>query len=195
MEGATTATVLLMGRPGSGKGTQAKLLADAFGWKSVSSGARFKEIRDGEGPLGKRVRQAYDAGKLLPDWFPTYLLQESVLNVGSEQGVVCEGFARTRTQAEAFDDIMTWLERPYVALNLEVPEEEALRRQVERAKTEHRPDSDAEEKVRARFAEYRRNTEPALAYFREKGLCVDIDGTPDIDTIHRDILSRLSRGV
>src|SRR3989344_8358147 len=176
MEGATTATVLLMGRPGSGKGTQAKLLADAFGWKSVSSGARFKEIRDGEGPLGKRVRQAYDAGKLLPDWFPTYLLQEFILNLNSKQGIVCEGFARTFSQAEAFNDIMAWLARPYVVLNLEVPEEEALRRQLERAETEHRPDSDAEEKVRTRFAEYRRNTEPALAYFRDKGTRIDIDG-------------------
>lgn len=192
MENTKVQTLFLFGRPGSGKGTQAKLLAEKLGWSVFSTGTKFKEIRDGNGALSERVREAYDAGKLGPDWFASYLFEETVLNLAPSAGVVCEGFPRTLPQAELAHDVLAWLNRPYRVLNLEVPEEEALRRQVERAKSEHRPDSDDESKVRARFLTYRTQTEPILAFFKEKNVLTDLDGTPDIESIHKDILARLA---
>lgn len=178
MSDYTTDIVLLIGRPGSGKGTQAKLLAQRLGWIRLSSGDRIKQIRDANEPFSARVREMYDKGTLLPDWFADYLLESGLLELDQHVGVVAEGFGRTRSQAVHFCEIVSWLNRRLLVLNLDVPEEEARRRMVERAKTEDRPDSDAEDKVQERFRKYSEETEPALQFFREKGLVVDVDGTP-----------------
>jgi len=177
-----TKTVLLIGRPGSGKGTQAKLLADEFGWSRLSSGDTFKALRDGEGTLSDRVRASYDAGKLLPDWFAAYILEDTMLKLSNEASIVVEGFGRTRAQAQHLLDVVSWLGRDLTVVHLAVTEDEALRRQVERSKIEHRPDSDAEDKVRARFAEFTANTQPALDFFQEQNMLIEIDGeqTPEV---------------
>lgn len=177
----TTHTVVLMGLPGSGKGTQAKVLADTRGWKHFSTGDTFKALRDSEGQLGALVKEAYDNGKLLPDWFATYLFEDVMLNLPKDGGVVCDGYPRSVAQAEIFHETMTWLDRPYKVLFLKVSKEEALRRQLSRATTESRPDSSTEEKINARFDEYKKNTEPVLTYFRDNGMLVEVDGevTPE----------------
>ena len=174
-------TVLIIGRPGSGKGTQAKLLSEKLGWVRLSTGDRIKEIRDGFEPFSARVREMYDKGTLLPDWFADYLLESSLLDLDNHVGVVAEGFGRTKSQAEHFTEIIEWLGRNLVVLNLEVSEDEALRRMMDRAKTEDRPDSNEEAKIRDRFRAFDENTGPALEYFREKGVVVEIDGelTPE----------------
>jgi adenylate kinase len=185
-------TVFLFGRPGSGKGTQAKLLAEKKGWSIFSTGERFKAMRDEATPIAARVRASYDAGKLVPDWFASYLFEDAMLNLAPEAGVICEGFPRSVPQAELADGVLSWLERPYIVIHLDVPEDDALSRMIERAKVEHRPDSDDEEKIRARFATYRAQTEPVLEYFRGQGKLIEVDGTPSVDAIHTDLLARLS---
>ncbi len=141
----------------------------------------FKELRNGTGPLAEKVKETYDNGRYAPDWFATYLFEDVLLNASGDQGVVCDGYPRTLGQAEIFDDTLGWLDRPYIALNLAVREDEALRRMLERAKVEHRPDSATPEQVQVRFEQYQKSTEPLLAYFREKGVLKEIDGeqTPD----------------
>lgn len=176
-----------MGLPGSGKGTQAKKLAERLGWTHFSTGDRFKELREEASPIGARVKESYDAGKYAPDWFATYLFEDTVLNLTKEQGVVCDGYPRTLPQAEIFDDTFSWVDRPYVALYLAVREEEALRRQIERAKVENRTDSATPEQVKVRFEQYQANTEPLLNYFREKGLLIEINGENTPDEVAADI--------
>lgn len=181
MQQPSFSTVILTGRPGSGKGTQAKRLAEAFGWLHFSTGDRFKELRDGTGPIAAHVREAYDAGELIPDWFANYVFEDAALKLAPEQGIVCDGYPRTRAQAERFHSVMEWLERPYIALDLAVSEEEAARRMLSRAETEHRPDSATKEQVRTRLATYEAHTAPVLAFLKEQGKLVTLDGmqTPD----------------
>lgn len=176
-----TNTVLIIGRPGSGKGTQAKILSRKLGWNRLSTGDRIKQIRDGNEPFSPRVREMYDKGILLPDWFADYLLESALLNLEPHVGVVLEGFGRTRSQAEHFCEITSWLGRNLTVFNLEVSEEEVMRRMLERAKAEHRPDSSSEEGIRARLKQFDEQTKPALEYFREQGYVTEIDGemTPD----------------
>jgi adenylate kinase len=174
-------TVLLIGLPGSGKGTQAKVLAERRGYTHFSTGELFKELRARDSAVGRLVKDAYDSGKLLPDWFADYLFEEAILNLAPEAGIVLDGYPRSVPQAEIFHKTAEWLGREYKAINLAVSEEAALERQLSRATVEDRPDSATEEKIRIRFNEYRANTEPLLAYFREKGKLADIDGelTPE----------------
>jgi adenylate kinase len=183
--------ILFMGRPGSGKGTQAKLLADKLGSPIFSTGTIFKQLRDGADALSERIRGTYDAGKLMPDWFASYLFEDFFLKLDPASGAICEGFPRSLRQAELYEDVLTWLAREHVVINLDVPEEETLRRQIERAKTEHRPDSD-EATIRTRFAEYEKNTAPVLEFFKEKGVLVNLDGTPTVAAIHQNVCEALN---
>ena len=185
-------TILLMGRPGSGKGTQAKLLAEQMeGSKIFSSGERFKEIRDGNEPYSARVREMYDQGILIPNWFADYLLESALLGNSTDMGIVLEGFGRTKDQAEHLLEIVEWLGRKIVVFNLEVSDDEVLRRMLKRAETEDRPDSSDEAKIRARLAQYDANTAPALEYFREKGVVIEIKGEQTPEEIARDIQQAL----
>lgn len=184
-------TVLLIGRPGSGKGTQAKILSKDLGWIRLSSGDLIKEIRDGNEPFSARVREMYDKGTLLPDWFADYLLEAGLLELDTHVGIICEGFGRTRSQAEHLSEIIAWLGRRLVVVNLEVSEEEVIRRMLERAKTEDRPDSNAVEKIQERLSKFTNETGPALEYFREKGLVIDINGALSPEDVAKEISAKL----
>lgn len=182
-------TVLIIGRPGSGKGTQAKLLSEKLGWVRLSSGDRIKEIRDGGEPFSPRVREMYDKGTLLPDWFADYLLESGLLELDNHVGVVAEGFGRTESQARHFCEIVEWLGRDLVVFNLEVSEDEALRRMMARGRT----DSSEESKIRDRFRAFDASTGPALTYFREKGFVVDIDGEMTPEEVANAIATALNK--
>lgn len=190
MEGATK-TIVLMGLPGSGKGTQGNILAERLKGIRFSTGDRFRALREGEGALSKRVAKAYESGLLFPDWFATHLFEDAVLKLAPETSIVFDGFPRTRTQAESLDETMDWLGRSYKVINLMVPEEEALRRQIERAKTDDRPDSSTEEKVRVRFDEYQK-TAGALDFFREQNVLIEINGVGSVEDIAKEIAEKLN---
>jgi adenylate kinase len=195
MEHTPVSTVLLIGRPGSGKGTQAELLTKKLGWEILSSGAIFRELRTKEGPLGDKVRSVYDEGILFPYWFPNYLFQNAVLNDDAHKGLIAEGFCRSRREAEVFDEVLTWLGRRYVVFNLAVSDEEAIHRQSHRNKTDARADSDTHEKIQIRLNEYRDITEPVINFFKEKGNLVEIDGEQSPDEIAAELYAKLKQHV
>lgn len=184
-------TIILTGRPGSGKGTQAKRLAEALGWVHFSTGDRFKALRDGAGPIAAHVREAYDAGELLPDWFANYIFEDVALTLTPAQGIVCDGYPRTLAQAERFASVMDWLERPYRVLDLAVGNEEVTARMLRRAEEEHRPDSATKERIAARLAVYDSYTAPLLGYFKERGLLTELDGSKTPDEVAADLKDAL----
>jgi adenylate kinase len=191
MEHATK-TVLLLGRPGSGKGTQTALLAERLGWKTLSSGNIFRELRNSDGALGEKIRETYDAGLIFPDWFPGFLLVDSFLKLDSKEGTICEGFSRSVDQAKLFDEVLTWLGRNYIVFNLGVSEEVAMQRQLERNKVDARTDSDTPEKIKVRFDEYTAKTEPVIAFFQANGTLIEIDGEQTPEQIAAELYEKLS---
>lgn len=184
-------TILFIGRPGSGKETQARRLADETGFHLFSTGERFRELREHRDALGERVKQVYDTGKLMPTWFADYLFEDALLRLPHGTGVIFEGTGRWREEAELFDEVASWLGRPYRAINLDVSEEEAMRRQLSRAQVSDRPDSNSTEKIRVRFQEFREHTQGAIDLFREKGALIDINGEQTPDAIAEDIRKAL----
>lgn len=195
MQQPSISTVILTGRPGSGKGTQAKRLAERFSWTHFSTGDRLKVLRDGEGPIAASIREAYDAGRLIPDWFANYLFEGEVLALAEDAGIVCDGYPRSRVQAEIFDSVMGWLERPYLALDLDVSDALVTERMLLRAETEHRPDSATREKIEARLKTYEEHTAPVLDFFREKGRLVVLDGTKAPEEVEAAIMKSVTEFV
>lgn len=141
--------------------------------------------------LSKRVREAYESGLLFPDWFATHLFEDAVLKLPADTSIIFDGFPRTLAQAKSLDETMDWLGRPYKVINLVVDEAEALRRQIERSKTDDRPDSSTEEKVRVRFNEYQKTGE-AVEFFREKGVLIEVNGVGKIEDIAEEIARQLT---
>ena len=180
-----------MGRPGSGKETQADLLSEKTGFTVFSTGKKFRELREHTDVLGTHVRHAYDTAKLLPVWFAEYLFEDALFHITSDKGIIFEGTGRAREEAELFHEVTTWLGREYRVVYLSLDEEEARRRQIERSLVQNRPDSNTEAKITTRFNEYNAHTAKALDFFREKGVVIDVPAEGSIEAIHQDILSKL----
>ena len=186
----TYKTLVMVGKPGSGKGTQAKLVADKTGWKVFSTGDKFRELKKADTPLGRKIKETIDGGKLMPYWFASFLFEEAVVYLPSEEGIVYEGAGRLPSEAALFHDVMSWLERPYRAVYLDVPAEVVMERLKKRKLIEGRAD-DEEEKIKVRLAVHEKEVEPAMDVFREKGTLLHINGDQAIEKVHEEILAKL----
>lgn len=184
-----TRTVFLIGKPGSGKGDQAKLLAQATGWKVITPGEQFRSMSAENTPVGKKVKSVNDVGLLQPHWLAEYLFLKNLFGLSVDEGVIFDGFGRKVPEAELMVEALTWIGRPFSAINLEVSDEEIKHRIALRKEKEGRADDDV---VDARLVEYREYTEPAIEVFRKAGVLTDIDGERSREPIAEDIKKALA---
>jgi adenylate kinase len=175
--------LILLGPPGSGKGTQGKLLAERLGIPKIATGDLIRAaMREGT-PLGRQAKDYYDRGLLVPDEIVLGLIAEVLASSDAREGVVMDGFPRTIPQAEAVDRLLAERETQVdQVLNFHVPEEELVRRMLGRAEAEGRSD-DTPETIRKRLAVYREQTEPLVVYYRGRGLVTDIDAVGPIEVV------------
>lgn len=183
-------TFLMMGRPGSGKGTQAKLLAKKIGADIYSSGNRLREMAKGQGYVAGKVKEVIDGGALLPAWFSSQMFVQELLSLEPQDGIVFEGACRRLEEAEAFEQASQWLGRPYRAIFLNISDAEVEKRLQLRKGIEGRAD-DASDTVEHRIEEYKNNTAHAVEFFKQKGTLIDINGEQTIEEVHAAILSAL----
>jgi len=153
------------------------------------AGQRFRDIIASGSPLGVHMKDTYDKGLLMPSWVADFLFQEFVLNFPFDKGAVFEGSGRDENQAKVIESVCAWLGRPYHVLNLEVSEEEVVKRSVLRA----RDKTDDPEIVKTRLAEYTRLTAPAIEYFRSIGKLVDINGEQTPDEVHAEVMKEVEK--
>ncbi len=182
-------TVLLIGKPGSGKGTQAKFLSEKMGWPVLVSGDMFRALAKEDSFAGKKTKAENDAGLLAPDWWAMYFFQKAILGHPHESGVIFDGFGRKVPEAKVVIDVLTWLERPFTAVHIKVSDEEIRDRLSKRAAVSGRADDSAIEK---RLEEYRTFTDPSIEVFREAGKLAEIDGEGSVEEIHERIMSALN---
>lgn len=182
----------MVGKPGSGKGTQAKLVADKTGWKVFSTGDKFRELKKSDTLLGRKIKETIDNGKLMPYWFASFLFQEAVIYLPAEEGIIYEGAGRLPSEANLFHDVMEWLERPYRAVYLDVHGDVSMDRLTKRKLIEGRAD-DEEDKIKVRLAVHEKEVEPAMDVFREKGTLLHINGDQTIEKVHEEILMKLGQ--
>ncbi|HTY05387.1 MAG TPA: adenylate kinase [Gemmatimonadales bacterium] len=185
--------ILLLGAPGSGKGTQGKLLGERLGIPKIATGDLIRAAIKAATPLGVEAKKFYDAGKLVPDSVILGLIQEQLAKPEAREGAILDGFPRTAGQAELVDKTLAaGGHRINHVLLLDVPEEELVTRMLGRAKQEGRAD-DTPEAIKTRLGVYQRETAPLVAHFAQRGIVHRVPGTGSIDQIGEEIKRIIGR--
>jgi len=211
-----SARIVLLGRQGSGKGTQAAKLSMTYAIPHVSTGEAFREAIKAGTELGQRVQAYLDSGELVPDDVVLAVVRERLFGPGAPEGFILDGVPRTIGQAEA----LAALAEPRgidVVVDLDVPTEEVLRRMSARRVcgncganfnlVDNPPraagvcdvcggplvqrDDDTEEAIRRRLELYEDATAPLIAWYRERGLLVTVDATGPPEEVNRRLVAAL----
>ena len=177
-----TLRLVLLGRQGSGKGTQGARLATHFEIAHISTGEMLRNAIRNATPLGKAVKQVLDAGRLVDDELMGSLVQGRLGETDARtRGYLLDGFPRTLPQAQMLDDIARV--RPInIVVDLEVPRELVIERLNARREAEHRTD-DSPEAVEQRLALYEEQTAPLIAHYRRQGVLAVVDGVGSPDEV------------
>jgi len=185
--------LLLLGPPGSGKGTQAKRLAEHFGIRHISSGELLRAEVESGTPCGQAVADALRKGELVPDEWVLAMLREPILEASAEGGYLLDGFPRTLAQAEAAAEMAR--EEGVVAnaaIFLRAEPDELVQRLLARAEEDDRSD-DNEATIRHRIEVYNEKTAPLRDYYADRGILLEVDAMQPVDDVYRDILTGLGR--
>ena len=168
--------VIFLGPPGSGKGTQAGLLAERLGVPAISTGEILRSaVREGT-PLGRQAQEVMEKGALVSDDLIVSLIRDRTSARDARAGFILDGFPRTLAQAEALESMLAGNgDAVSAVVNFLVPEPELVSRMLGRAKDEGRAD-DRPETIRERLRVYRDKTEPLVDYYRKRELLADVDG-------------------
>lgn len=177
--------VMILGAPGSGKGTQGKVLAASLGIPQVSTGDLLRAAVKAGTALGTRAKGFMDQGLLVPDDVILGLIRDILDSESGRNGVLMDGFPRTVAQAEAVDRILAGkgVRVHHVAV-LEVDEQELVRRLLGRAAKEGRSDDNLQS-IQQRLRVYHEQTAPLIAYYDRQGVVRRVPGTGDIDAIQQ----------
>jgi len=210
--------IIMLGAPGAGKGTQAKMIADKYGVPHISTGDIFRaNIKEGT-ELGKKAKTYMDQGLLVPDELVVDLVVDRVKNPDCEKGYVLDGFPRTIPQAECLDKALAEMNDSMdYAINIDVPDENIITRMGGRracvgcGATYHvvnippkkegicdrcggeliLRDDDKPETVKKRLDVYHEQTQPLIDYYTKKGIIKDVDGTQQMDDVFNAIVKIL----
>lgn len=188
--------IVLFGPPGSGKGTQAVLLAEKFNFKHISTGDLFRYNMKNDTPLGIEAKNYINQGLLVPDELTTKMLIDELERNSSEKGFILDGYPRTVSQAEELDKIIKNLYQKEVVditLALEVEDEVLVERIKERAKSSGRADDANEEVIRARIKEYYAKTAVVAEHYKTQNKWVVLNGIGTIEEINQNLSKEIEK--
>ena len=185
--------LLLIGPPGSGKGTQAVAIANHFGIRHISSGELLRQHIADQTSVGRIAAAYVERGDLVPDGIVMDILRKPVEAASKEGGYVLDGFPRTVAQAESAYLIAKDLgARVQVALYLDVPREELIARMARRGRTDGRSD-DKDEVMQHRIEVFEELTTPLLDYYEQREILVRIDGARPPEEVSAAAIAELER--
>jgi len=180
--------IVIFGAPGSGKGTQSDKMIEKYGFGHISTGDVLRsEIKKGT-QLGKTAQQFIDQGQLIPDDLMVSILASVYDGFGKDHaGVIFDGFPRTIPQAEALKQMLSERGHCIAAMvELDVPEDELMRRLIKRGLESGRSDDNAET-IKKRLDVYHSQTQPLIEWYEREGIHYHINGLGELDRIFADI--------
>ena len=179
--------IVLLGAPGSGKGTQAALLVEELNLPHISTGELLRSAVKAGTDLGLQAKVVMDRGELVSDEIMLGLIEERLSRADVAQGFILDGYPRNIVQAEALDKLLERLEQPVdEALQIDVDVEMVIARIAKRAAQEDRSD-DTEETVRKRMDVYAAQTAPVVDYYANKGVLSRVLGEGSIEEVFQRI--------
>lgn len=184
-------TVFFIGKPGCGKGTQARLLAGQTGWPIMASGMQFRKIAEENTTVGRKIKEEIENGQLAPHWFAMYLYQRALFSLPEESSVIFDGFNRKAPEAELIIDSLKWLNRPFVVIEIAISDDSVRERLMGRSKKSGRAD-DHQDVVGERLVEYAEYTTKALDIFRKLGVLITLDGEPSPKEVAASVAKALN---
>jgi adenylate kinase len=207
--------IVLMGAPGAGKGTQARLLQERLHLPQISTGDIFRALKNAQTPLAQELREIMERGQLVPDELTIRLVKERTAQPDCQNGYILDGFPRTPAQAASLEKLAAEQGNNIVAVLIDVPRELLEQRMTGRrncpicgeiyniylkppkhdnvcdfhpnAELVHRADDNVET-VKARLATYEKQTQPLIDYYKAAGLLHTVDGTGALEEIYKEIL-------
>ena len=200
--------IIMLGAPGAGKGTQAKMIAEKCGIPHISTGDIFRaNIKNGT-ELGAKAKEYMDKGLLVPDELVCDLVVDRIQQADCEKGYILDGFPRTIPQAEALENALNAIEQKLdYAIDIDVPDENIINRMSGRracvgcTKVEGKcdvcgeslilRDDDKPETVKKRLDVYHTQTQPLIDFYTERKVLVEVDGTQSMDKVFDDIMKIL----
>jgi adenylate kinase len=179
--------IVLIGAPGSGKGTQSALLAKRLGLPRVSSGELLRDLAATDSQIARRIASYLDRGDLVPDDLMVAAMREALAEAAPSGDYILEGFPRTAGQAQHADSLVV----PDAVVHLDVPDEVALARVTRRAAS-GRTDDAEQSVVERRLRHFHDEIEPILQHYRDRGILTTIDADQPPDGVHAAILRALA---
>jgi adenylate kinase len=206
--------IVLLGAPGAGKGTQAKILIEKYGMPQISTGDLLRAAVAAGTALGKEAKSYMDKGELVPDSVVLGMVEERLKQDDCKKGYILDGFPRNTAQAEALDKMLAALNMSLTAaLSVDVPFEDLMKRLTGRRTCKgcgqmyniyfkapakegvcdkcsgelFQRDDDKEATIKKRLEVYSAQTEPLIGYYRNKGILKSVSGTGSIDEIFKNI--------
>jgi len=183
--------MLIIGPPGSGKGTQAERISERLGVVAISTGDIFRANVKGETPLGVEAKKYMDAGDFVPDSVTNKMVRDRLSEDDVENGFLLDGYPRTTAQVDYLEDILAGADQKLdVVLQLTADDEGLVTRLLGRAKETGRSD-DNEGVIRHRLDLYHEQTEPVVAKYAERGMLTQVDGIGRIDEVTERVMEAI----
>ena len=178
--------IIIFGKPGSGKGTQANFLKEKYSLYHISTGDLFRKNISNKTKLGIEAKSYLDNGDLVPDSVTIKMLENEVLQNKKVKGYIFDGFPRTLAQAKSLDTFLNSINLKINAtIALDVDENELITRLLDRGKTTNRSDDQDLEKIQNRFNEYNKKTSILIDFYDKQGKFYSVDGKGSVDDITR----------
>ena len=179
--------VVFIGPPGSGKGTQSALLSQRLGLTVIGTGVLFREARELENSLGKKVKPYLDAGTLVPDEIVNDLIAEKLRGPDGAERFLLDGYPRTPVQASALDAVLADLKLPLsAAVQFVIDDEIAVKRMLGRNRGD-----DSEETARQRLQLYHETCKPLVSHYRQQRLLHEVQADQPVEVLYALIASKL----
>jgi len=176
--------IVIFGKPGSGKGTQANFLKEKYSLYHISTGDLFRKNIRNKTKLGIEAKSYLDKGDLVPDSVTIKMLENEVLSNKQVNGYIFDGFPRTQNQAESLDSFLSSINLKINAtIALDVNENELITRLLDRGKTTNRSDDQDIEKIKNRFNEYNTKTSILINFYNKQGKFYLVDGKGTVNDI------------
>ena len=178
--------IVIFGKPGSGKGTQANFLKEKYSLYHISTGDLFRKNISNRTKLGVEAKSYLDNGDLVPDSVTIKMLENEVLLNKKVKGYIFDGFPRTLEQAKSLDTFLNSINLKINAtIALDVDENELITRLLDRGKTTNRSDDQDLDKIQNRFNEYNNKTSILIDFYDKQGKFCSVDGKGSVDDITR----------